>query len=157
MGSVSIVWRLEDEANENGLESGRIGDIIAVAGVNHEWNALERTIYGVARITDIPDALMSKLQDRFHEAIRRVKVVKDLGDGTWLATSEMNDPWFQRRFLISKAQCVAEWPELENQLNLLFDPEFTLPTASIPSLTWTKFKAVFWDRVAEAAVSDLET
>ena len=155
MGSVSIAWRLVDGPNETGSKSHRIGDIETVQPADHEWNGKERTIYGIAVLTDIPDGIMDRIHRRACESVRQVRVLKQIAGELWLASSDTNDYWWNRRYSVSKAQCLAEWPALSVQLGKMFDPTFMVPTASVPSLPWAKFAKVFYDRVNEEFVADL--
>ena len=157
MADVSILWRLVDEPNSTGYESGRIGDILVITTADHIYNSKERTEYGVAIITDIPADKLEAAQERLQRGIHRFKLIKDLGDGTFLCTLRTQEHWFANQYNISLAKCIVQWPALENDLtNKLFNPEFEITQAAIPSLTWTKFKAVFWDRVNEEFIADME-
>ena len=157
MADVSILWRLVDEPNSTGYESGRIGDIVVITTADHLYNSEERTIYGVAIVTDIPADKIEAAQSRMTRSIRKFTYLKDLGDGTFLAEAKAHEFWFASQYNISLAKCIVEWPALENDLtNKLFNPAFTIPQEAIPSLSWTKFKAVFWDRVNEAFIADME-
>jgi len=155
MGSMSIAWKLGNEPGLTGANSGRDGDPISIQAADHAWNALERTEMGIAIVTDIPDAIMDTIKRRCHRSICRVKVLKSLADGYGLANIDVDELWWVRRYSVSKSQCIAEWPELEAKIELLFDPTFTVPTDQIPILPWAKFAKVFYDRVNEEFVSDL--
>jgi hypothetical protein len=165
MADVSIAWRLTNKSTalsdelgqpDTGDAANHIGDIISIMSSGHDWSSHERTIFGIAIITDIPDEKLATINRKFVEEGWIGKIVETLSGG-WVVVSDFGSRMRRpRRFKVDKALCIAQWPALESKIELLFDPTFTVPTDQIPVLPWTKFKHVFVDKTTTSATTSDE-
>ena len=145
----------EFEEDETGIGADHVGDIVIMMDVDHQWSTKERTVFGIVKVTDIPDAVVANVERRMKEQGYLAKV-QEVVAGKWVIVSDIGYR-FRRpcRFRVSKVLCLAKWPALELQINKLFDPEFEVPQASIPSLPWTGFREVLVDKLTgEATTGD---
>ena len=147
----SITQQFEED--ETGIGADHLGDIVIMMGVDHQWSTKERTVLGIVKVTDIPDNVIDNVERRMREEGYLAKV-QQVVSGKWVIVSDVGYRFRRpKRFRVSKVLCLAKWPAMENQINKLFDPEFEVPLAAIPSLPWTGFREVLVDKLTDEATT----